>query len=176
LATDFIPEVKYLAYIESKVYGVDQLNNVVHNVAGDASIADFLNNITSADGAMAMVIDESGNEKTSGDIDKTDMIKVVAADGKTIVYYTFGTLVGATQTESADISIYPNPTSDKLNIKGLEKGSKIQVYNAVGVLVHELNVSGNHETISMKHLPAGMYMVIALDDAIILSKNKIIKK
>jgi hypothetical protein len=125
---------------------------------------------------MAMIIDGTGNEKATGDIDRTDMVKVVAADGKTIVYYTFGTLVNSNVLETNDFSVYPNPTSDKLNVTGLERGNKIQLYNSVGVVVFESDAKANQETISMESLPSGMYLIIVRDDITVLSRNKIIKK
>jgi hypothetical protein len=45
-------------------------------------LSDFYARITPSMGATAVVVDASGNEKTSGDLDDGDMLKVTSADGQ----------------------------------------------------------------------------------------------
>jgi hypothetical protein len=176
LATQYKPESGYLAYITSNKYSVDQINYMVNNVSGLETISDFYSKINVAQGATAIVVDENGIEKTTGDIDKTDMVKVTSADGKTEVYYSFGTLVGTKLTESQDLSVYPNPVTDKLNVSGLERGNNIKLYNSGGVVVFDSEVMNNLETISMEHLPSGMYLLIVSESNEITGRFKTIKK
>ncbi len=176
LANDATPETKYLAYILSDVYMVNQEMNKVEGVAGDEPVGDFLTKITAAAGATAMVVDMEGNEKASGDIDKEDMVKVVSADGKIVVYYTFGTLTSNEAVNSEGIELYPNPTNGDINISGVKEGYRIQIYNSVGSVIRDINVQNSIERISIKDQPAGMYMVVIRDGNSLIGRYKSIKQ
>lgn len=175
LATEFIPTTTYLAYIMSNVYGIDQVNYKIHNVSGISTISDFYSKITVASGANAVVVDNNGIEKTSGDIDNSDMVKVTSADGKIKVMYSFGQLTGTEWLNTNQIEIYPNPSNGRLNVSGVEKGQRIQVYNAVGSAIIDMNVESNHEIISIDQHPAGFYLIVVSDGNRLLGKYKAIK-
>jgi hypothetical protein len=175
LATQYVPEVTYLAYILSNVYGVDQVNYMVSDVSGYATISEFYSNIKTAAGATAVVVDQNGVEKTTGEINRNDRVKVTSADGKIVVMYKFGTLVGVDLTESNRIEIYPNPTNGKLNITGVQMGQRIQVYNAVGTIVLDVNVENSSEIISLSGKPSGMYLIVISNKDKMLGRYKAIK-
>jgi hypothetical protein len=176
LANDATPDTKYLAYILSNVYMVDQVGNKVEGVAGDEPVGDFLTNISAAAGATAMVVDMNGNEKLTGDIDKEDMVKVTSADGKIVVYYTFGTLTSNQTVSDEGIELYPNPTSGDINISGVKDGYRILIYNSVGSVIRDINVQNSIERISLKDQPAGMYMVVIRDGNSLIGRYKSIKQ
>ena len=175
LANDATPETKYLAYILSNIYMVDQVTNKVDGVAGDEPVTDFLSKISAATGATAIVVDMNGNDKTTGDIDKEDMVKVTSADGKIVVYYTFGTLTSTGAVNSENIELYPNPTNGEINISGVKEGYRIQIYNSVGSIIRDINVQNSIERISLKDQPAGMYMVVVRDGNNQIGRYKSIK-
>lgn len=58
---------------------------------------------------------------------------------------------------SRGIKIYPNPSSDKINIKGFEnKTFKLKIFNTTGQIVLR---SENNNTISVKNLDKGCYIL-----------------
>ena len=64
----------YLAYILSSSYAVDQVIYKVDGVSGDETVASFLSKVTPVTGANAKVVDKNGMDKTSGSIDKDDIV------------------------------------------------------------------------------------------------------
>jgi len=176
LASEATPATTYLAYILSAVYGVDQVAYKVAGVAGTETVSAFLAKVSAAPGATAYVVDKNGAEKTAGDIEGSDMVKVVSADGKMNVYYTFGPLTSADVLQANDIQLYPNPTNGEINVSGLKSGLHIQVYNSVGSVVREINVQNSIEKISLRNEPAGMYMIVVSNSSNIIGRYKAIKQ
>jgi hypothetical protein len=61
-----------------------------------------------------------------------------------------------------DINIYPNPASNKVNIRFYslpEKGAKILLFNITGKKILTLDVQSNIETINIETLQAGIYFI-----------------
>ncbi len=172
---NMFPGTTYLAYIQSKIYAVNQVEYIVDGVSGTESLADFYSKITTSFGATAVVLDKNGNEKTSGDIDRTDKVKVTSVDGKIEVMYSFGTLTATEILEANSIELYPNPTNDRLNISGVERGNRIQVFNSVGAVIREVVVESTIEEIPLQKAPAGLYMIVISDKNSIIGKYKAIK-
>jgi len=175
LATQYTPETTYLAYILSNVYAVDQVVYRVAGVDGKETVSNFLTKVTPSAGASVAVVDKNGTVKINGDINGGDMVKVTSADGKIVVMYSFGPLTSASWTQAAQIELYPNPTNGKLNITGLAKGQRIQVYNSVGSAVIDVTVESSVEILSIDKQPAGLYMIVVSDNDILLGKYKAIK-
>jgi hypothetical protein len=73
------------------------------------------------------------------------------------------------------IELYPNPSNGKLNVTGVEKGQRIQVYNSLGSAIIDVNVESSHEIISIDKHPAGLYMIVVSDKNGLLGKYKAIK-
>jgi len=176
LAEEYIPETTYLAYILSKKYAVDQVDNIVNGVDGATTIADFYAKITPSMGATAIVVDKDGNEKTSGDIASSDMVKVTSVDGKIVVIYSIAPLTATDIIETNNIELYPNPTDGKLNISGVERGNRIQVFNTNGAAIRDIVVGSSIEVVSLQKEPAGMYLIVISDNSKLLGRYKAIKK
>jgi hypothetical protein len=175
LAEKYVPGTTYLAYIQSKIYAVNQVDYIVDGVSRTESITDFYSNITTSFGATAVLLDKDGNEKTSGDIDRTDKVKVTSVDGKIEVMYSFGTLTATEILEANSIELYPNPTNDRLNISGVERGNRIQVFNSVGAVICDIRVESSIEEIPLQQAPAGLYMIVVSDKNRTIGKYKAIK-
>ena len=175
LPTDTMSATIHLAYLQSNYYGVDQINNVVKGPRRDTEVDQFLSRVTAAPGASIVLMDAEGNEKISGTLAVGDMVKVVAADGKTEVMYSIDIQTSSKFVDSANINLYPNPTSGKVNISGLEAGGKIQVFNATGAVISEVEVKQNIETISLSNQPSGMYFIVVSDANKMLGRYKVIK-
>ena len=92
--------------------------------------------------------------------------------------HNFGTLgINDIAFEDAQISIYPNPTIDRININ-TNKSISYSIYNILGQsvkLAGELN-AGTQKSISLSHLPDGIYILKAQDDNKNTKSFKIIKK
>jgi len=82
-------------------------------------------------------------------------------------------------TATNEIKLYPNPSTDfvTLEIIGDAKMNRIEVYNAVGQMVHKLDLpSTNTTTISTDKLASGLYNIqIQTDKGTIFKKVDIIK-
>jgi len=62
--------------------------------------------------------------------------------------------------QTSELSVYPNPATEKLSISGLTGNADINIYSTTGVIVktvHNLSISEN--TLDISKLKAGMYYV-----------------
>jgi D-arabinose 5-phosphate isomerase GutQ len=171
-----VKSTTYLAYILSNVYMVDQVNYKVDVDGATPSISEFYGKITAAMGATAVVVDSEGNEKTTGNIAESDMVKVTSADGKIEVMYSFGAVVSARAIDARNIKLYPNPTDAVINISGLETGGRIKVFNALGMQVRDIRIQRNIESISLNEQPSGLYLIVVSDSEKMLGRYKVLKK
>jgi hypothetical protein len=177
LATESVPTTTYLAYVLSNIYVVDQVDYVIAGPTGTTLLSEFYSRITAAMGATAVVVDAEGNEKTSGDLDDGDMLKVTSADGKMEVMYTLDLdLTSTNLVNSGQINLYPNPTSGKINISGVTPGGRIQVFNSLGAAVRDINIQGNLETVSLDDQPAGMYLIVIRDKTKMVGRYKVMRR
>jgi hypothetical protein len=176
LATQFVPNTTYLAYILSDDYAIDQVEYKIHGASGAADISEFYSKIRAVFGANAVVVDENGVVKTSGQLKRTDKVQVTSADGRIVVMYTFGQLT-ATEFPFAQqqIELYPNPFDGRLNVTGVKEGQRIQVYNALGSRVIDVKVQSNHEIVTINEHPAGLYLIVVSEKNRPIGRYKAIK-
>jgi hypothetical protein len=177
LRTQYILETTYLAYVLSNVYAVDQVEYTITGPTGTTLLSDFYAWITPSMGATAVVVDVSGNEKNSGDLDDGDMLKVTSADGKIEVMYELKLdLTSVDLTGVQQIEIYPNPTTGTLNVRGVEQGGRIQIFNSVGTAILDIKVNSSIENISLGDQPSGLYMIVVSKDNKLLGRFKAVKQ
>lgn len=176
LSEEYIQETTYLAYILSAFYPIDQVIYNIDGVSGIETISSFLSKVKPSAGATAMVVDKNGMDKTTGDIDNGDKVKVTSVDGKIVVHYTFGQLVSTRAINTEDIQLYPNPTNGEINVSGVKAGYRIQIYNSVGAVIRDINVQNSIEIISLRNQPAGMYMIVVSDNNKMLGRYKALKQ
>jgi hypothetical protein len=69
-------------------------------------------------------------------------------------------VVSSKLTETSQIEIYPNPTTGKLNVRGIESGNRIQVYSSTGSMIRDMKVQSNFETLSLEGQPSGIYLIV----------------
>jgi hypothetical protein len=82
-----------------------------------------------------------------------------------------------------DVTVYPNPFSDKLSIEYYLTGKarvEINIYNSFGEKAFETTGTGtgtgtHTETISVSNLAKGIYFIILKADGAIIQTEKIIK-
>jgi len=75
-----------------------------------------------------------------------------------------------------NLSIYPNPTYDQLNINNLKTPSTYHLLSIVGAAVQQGTLKEGNNTISILSIPNGMYMLEIIDEQKNRTVNKIIKE
>ena len=96
---------------------------------------------------------------------------IISGEGvpfKTVIVSQTATL-GTNNNALSIITMYPNPTSDFLNIKSDQKISKIEIYDMSGKLVQTSKM--NNEKVSVSKLPKGNYVIkIQTENGVVNSK------
>jgi hypothetical protein len=69
--------------------------------------------------------------------------------------------------QSKSLSIFPNPASDQITVKGCEAKSEILIANAVGKIVKSVkpNVVSHQAVIDVSNLPNGLYIITHIETA-----------
>lgn len=169
-------ETEYLAYVLSDVYSVDQVDYRITLPDGDVTLVDFYSGIEPAAGATTVVVNSEGEEKTSGDLDAGDQLKVTSADGAIEVMYDIDFVVNARKIIESAVQLYPNPTTGKVNISGLASGARVQVFNQTGVLIKDIKANNSLEVLSLENQAAGLYFFVITKEAQLLGNYKLILK
>ncbi len=87
------------------------------------------------------------------------VVNTSAFDNVSVQFANSSTLaVGETQLDLSklSVSIYPNPTSDILNIKSDSKINKVEIFDMSG---RNMKVSLKGNMVDVKHLPVGNYII-----------------
>ncbi len=76
------------------------------------------------------------------------------------VKYHLGTPVSSYSIQKAlkNIKIYPNPADDYINIEG-DDICYLEILNTHNLILESINLNDSHTTISIKHLPSGLYIM-----------------
>lgn len=93
--------------------------------------------------------------------------------------YEFSRIISAKiDCPANEISVFPNPTTELVSIKGVQPGNTIYVYNVSGTLIlSRKSVSEAEVHINMKNYPNGMYTVNIKDENDgIVAKMKLVKE
>lgn len=77
------------------------------------------------------------------------------------------------ESESTDLTVYPNPVSGLLTVKG-EDLRQIEVYNTLGQLVHKKTCRGSAVQLDLASLTAGVYVLRVIDDAMNVHSHRVI--
>ena len=75
-----------------------------------------------------------------------------------LVLAAFFNTTGVEEYDGLTIRLYPNPANDKIHIEGLEKEAEITLFNAQGVLVKTITLSGDAD-IAIGDLALGLYFM-----------------
>jgi len=73
------------------------------------------------------------------------------------------------------ISIYPNPISDKMKIQNAEN-SNIEIYDILGKLVYTQNKLSSNEVIDLSDLQVGTYTVKCINETKVITKKIVISR
>jgi hypothetical protein len=78
----------------------------------------------------------------------------------------------------AEMNVYPNPTNGEFHIalNVVADNSKIEVYNSLGQLVHDVRIESTNSIIHLGSAPSGIYMIKLVSDKQIIGQGKIVKE
>ena len=65
---------------------------------------------------------------------------------------------GVDENDGNSITLYPNPVNERIHLEGIQGECEVDIYNAFGVCVKTLTISGSEE-IEVAELAAGLYLV-----------------
>lgn len=84
--------------------------------------------------------------------------------------------INSNAKKPSSTTIWPNPAKDELNIScNTHQPLKVKLYNAVGVLVKELELSTGNEKINISELGVGLYVVQVLFEEGLCDFAKVVK-
>lgn len=85
------------------------------------------------------------------------------------------TVLSTESVEISNISVYPNPTTDKIFISNLESNNtQIRIFNVLGKIVHQQK-NNIENGISVSQFPKGIYMLQITVDEKTFSKKLVIE-
>ncbi len=73
------------------------------------------------------------------------------------IYETFG--VGINDLEQNSITLYPNPFTNTISIRGIEGAFQIELYNGIGQLMLAKIITTPERTINLENLNQGLYLL-----------------
>jgi len=85
-------------------------------------------------------------------------------------------LRAASKNEGVAIKMFPNPMNDVIHVAGVTNGTKVEVYNSVGLLQLDRVVKNGQISIDMRALPSGYYIVKVIDSKNLESITKTVLK
>jgi poly(beta-D-mannuronate) lyase len=89
-------------------------------------------------------------------------------------FYKEGSTASTVSNELRQISLYPNPANNQLNLRNFnDKVSKIEIYNLLGKKLISTKFENSNQTINTSKLANGMYLV-KLSDVNNVSASKMI--
>ncbi|MGI4874695.1 MAG: S8 family serine peptidase [Janthinobacterium lividum] len=89
-------------------------------------------------------------------------LKLVDLDGT----FTFSPVAVLTSAcRPAGLQAYPNPASSHLTVSNLLASSQVRLYNSTGQLLRQAQAAGAEAVLPIEELPAGLYLLRAVDAA-----------
>jgi hypothetical protein len=176
LRTQFLV-TRYLAFVTSADYTVNQLAKTIASPVAETPLAQFLAKLQPSFGATMAVFNKNGQPNATGILNKGDVLRVTSADGKIVNTYALTLdITSAVDIERGLVSVYPNPTTGKVSISGVEAGNRVRVFNSMGAPVSEFISRNSIETISLENQASGIYFIVISNNDRISGTHKVIKK
>ena len=70
------------------------------------------------------------------------------------------------------LEVYPNPTSDKINIKNISLSTTLIITNTLGAVLKKFEIQENSSlTLDISDLESGIYFIYGSDSSITFSKK-----
>ncbi len=146
-------------------YGNNQTINVTFSLPADCYSFTILD--TQGDGGGAITLTDSDGTviyATNGNY----------GAGETTQFSSNG-ILGVTQSQLDNISLYPNPASTVLNLKNAENAT-IQVYDILGKMILSQENISMDEQINVANLQTGTYFMKISKDNLVTTKRFLISK
>lgn len=89
---------------------------------------------------------------------------------------SFDPATGIEENASLEIALFPNPTTDILNITSSETISEIEIVNVMGQVVKRMKVNSDNAVCDVEDLKAGVYVVRIHAASATLSQRKFVKE
>ncbi len=147
---------------------------IIHNMAGDGTTG------FTGDGGPATA---ASLDYPSGlSFDPCWNLYITEANNRRIRKVTFNpicdlsTLEASAIEKAQDISIYPNPANDELQIENANPNSEYKLYNLVGIILQHGVLQYSSNTIQLNTLPPGMYLLQIADSKGERTVHRIIKQ
>ncbi len=83
----------------------------------------------------------------------------------------FSTFVNTGQLPETTVSVYPNPTTDKVTVENLADNATIRIVDLQGRLVYEQQSVGGSTTIEMTKFNKGVYIIVIESNGKVLHKK-----
>ena len=104
-------------------------------------------------------IANEGYEFVSWNDNNTENPRQIRVTSDVTYVASFITEASIPETATLEISIFPNPTSDFLNITSSEEISEIEIVNVMGQIVSRKDVNSDSAVCDVAGLPSGVYVV-----------------
>ncbi len=170
---NFLTELS--AYVTSDVFTVVE-EDLMISVPENTTVESLVGGLVPAPSAMMMVYDVDMNEKTTGAVLSTDMVKVTSGDQRASSTYAITVITSVYNPSMDQLKVYPNPASDILYIENIPADTYVRVSDITGrqqVLTQAGSISSGLDLSGMKD---GLYFLSIEKDGKILTTVKFIKK
>ncbi|WP_282079954.1 DUF7594 domain-containing protein [Aquimarina algiphila] len=93
-----------------------------------------------------------------------------------VITYEGAKLQSLASKKKNGISVFPNPVIDIVNISGVSNGSKITIFNSIGLLQKEIQLKEGQNSININDLPSGYYILNVMNANKVISRTKVLKQ
>ncbi len=131
------------------------------SVPENTTVESLVGGLVPAPSAMMMVYDVDMNEKTTGAVLATDMVKVTSGDQRASSTYAITVITSVYNPSMDQLKVYPNPAVNELNLVLSSENTLVAVYSSVGKKMEEVLVSGTEHKFNISNYASGIYFVKA---------------
>jgi hypothetical protein len=106
----------------------------------------------------------------------TDNPRTITVTGDATYVASFIPATGIEESAALNISIFPNPATDILNITSSETISEIEIVNVIGQVVKRFEVNSDNAVCDVEDLTSGVYVVRIHTEGTVVSQRKFVKE
>ncbi len=117
-----------------------------------------------------------GYQFASWNDDNTDNPRYITVTSDATYIASFIPAVGIDESIATEITLFPNPVNDILNITSSETISEIEIVNVMGQVVKRIEVNSDNVVCNVEDLKAGVYVVRIRIASATLSQRRFVKE
>ena len=121
-------------------------------------------------------IANEGFEFASWSDENTDNPRQITVTADATYIASFIPATGIEENASLEISLFPNPANDILNISSSETISEIEIVNTLGQVVKRIEINSDNAVCDVNELKAGVYVVRTHTEGMVVSQRKFVKE